>query len=139
MLCTVCLLYTSRVDVGSNVFYLRYIVQCLGKFLFGGSISAWHHDSVTVAFAVYFFYIGSVASELCRIIVYMRGAVIKRIGIRCEICRYYEMCIRDRGYVMLKKNFVTLVLSTIGGILFAMGMCMCMLPEWNAFLSLIHI
>lgn len=34
---------------------------------------------------------------------------------------------------MLKKNFVTLVLSTIGGILFAMGMCMCMLPEWNAF------
>lgn len=34
---------------------------------------------------------------------------------------------------MLKKNFVTLVLSTIGGILFAMGMCMCMLLEWNAF------
>ena len=34
---------------------------------------------------------------------------------------------------MLKKNFVSLVLSTIGGILFAMGMCMCMLPEWNAF------
>lgn len=34
---------------------------------------------------------------------------------------------------MTKKNFVTLVLSTIGGILFAIGMCMCLLPEWNAF------
>ena len=34
---------------------------------------------------------------------------------------------------MTKKNFVTLILSTIGGILFAVGMCMCLLPEWNAF------
>ena len=34
---------------------------------------------------------------------------------------------------MKKKNFVSLVLGTIGGILFAIGMCMCMLPEWNAF------
>lgn len=34
---------------------------------------------------------------------------------------------------MSKKNFVTLILSTIGGILFALGMCMAMLPEWNAF------
>lgn len=34
---------------------------------------------------------------------------------------------------MTKKNFVTLILSTIGGILFAIGMCMCLLPEWNAF------
>lgn len=34
---------------------------------------------------------------------------------------------------MLKKNFVTLILSTIGSILFAIGMCMCLLPEWNAF------
>ena len=33
---------------------------------------------------------------------------------------------------MSKKNFVTLILSTIGGILFAIGMCMCMLPEWGA-------
>lgn len=35
--------------------------------------------------------------------------------------------------MMQKKNFVTLILSTIGGILFAIGMCMCLLPEWNAF------
>lgn len=34
---------------------------------------------------------------------------------------------------MTKKNFITLILSTVGGILFAIGMCMCLLPEWNAF------
>lgn len=34
---------------------------------------------------------------------------------------------------MSKKNFVTLVLGTIGGILFAIGMCMCLLPEWGVF------
>ena len=34
---------------------------------------------------------------------------------------------------MSKKNFITLVLSTVGGILFAIGMCMCLLPEWNVF------
>ena len=33
---------------------------------------------------------------------------------------------------MTKKNFVTLILSTVGGILFALGMCMAMIPEWNA-------
>lgn len=34
---------------------------------------------------------------------------------------------------MTKKNFITLILGTVGGILFALGMCMAMLPEWNAF------
>lgn len=34
---------------------------------------------------------------------------------------------------MQKKNFVTLVLGVVGGLLFAIGMCMCLLPEWNAF------
>ena len=34
---------------------------------------------------------------------------------------------------MKKKNFVTLILSTIGGILFALGMCMCLIPEWGTF------
>ena len=33
---------------------------------------------------------------------------------------------------MKKKNFVTLIMSVIGGILFALGMCMTLLPEWNA-------
>jgi uncharacterized membrane protein YeaQ/YmgE (transglycosylase-associated protein family) len=33
---------------------------------------------------------------------------------------------------MKKKDFVTLILSTVGGILFALGMCMGLIPEWNA-------
>lgn len=33
---------------------------------------------------------------------------------------------------MKKKDFVTLILSTIGGILFGLGMCMALLPEWHA-------
>ena len=32
---------------------------------------------------------------------------------------------------MEKKNFITLVLGTIGGLLFSLGMCMALLPEWN--------
>lgn len=34
---------------------------------------------------------------------------------------------------MKKENFVTLILSTVGGMLFALGMCMALLPEWNTF------
>lgn len=34
---------------------------------------------------------------------------------------------------MTKKNFAFLVLTVVGGLLFAMGLCMCLLPEWNAF------
>ncbi|MGN1069667.1 MAG: hypothetical protein ACI4P5_04600 [Candidatus Fimadaptatus sp.] len=34
---------------------------------------------------------------------------------------------------MEKKNFVYLLLGVVGGLLFALGMCMCLLPEWNAF------
>ncbi len=34
---------------------------------------------------------------------------------------------------MKKKNFVSMIMGTIGGILFAIGMCMGLLPEWNAF------
>ncbi len=33
---------------------------------------------------------------------------------------------------MKRKNFVTLVMSTLGGLLFALGMCMTLLPEWDA-------
>lgn len=35
---------------------------------------------------------------------------------------------------MSRKRFVTLLLGFIGGILFALGMCMCLISEWNAFL-----
>ena len=34
---------------------------------------------------------------------------------------------------MTKKNFAFLVLTVVGGLLFALGMCMCLLPEWNSF------
>lgn len=34
---------------------------------------------------------------------------------------------------MKKSSFVAMILSTMGGILFAIGMCMCLIPEWNAF------
>lgn len=34
---------------------------------------------------------------------------------------------------MKKSTFVTMILGTIGGILFALGMCMVLIPEWNAF------
>lgn len=34
---------------------------------------------------------------------------------------------------MKKSNFVAMILGIIGGILFALGACMTMIPEWNAF------
>lgn len=34
---------------------------------------------------------------------------------------------------MKKSNFVAMILGTIGGILLSLGMCMCLLPEWNVF------
>ncbi len=34
---------------------------------------------------------------------------------------------------MKKSNFIALILGTIGVAFFAIGMCMCMLPEWNMF------
>lgn len=34
---------------------------------------------------------------------------------------------------MEKKNFITLVSGIVSGLIFALGMCMCLLPEWNMF------
>lgn len=34
---------------------------------------------------------------------------------------------------MKKSSLAAMVLGTIGGILFALGMCMALIPEWNAF------
>ena len=34
---------------------------------------------------------------------------------------------------MKKSSFVTLILGTVSGVLFALGMCMALLPQWNAF------
>ena len=34
---------------------------------------------------------------------------------------------------MKRENFISLLLTTVGLCLFGTGMCMCLLPEWNAF------
>lgn len=34
---------------------------------------------------------------------------------------------------MKKSSFAALVLGTVSGVLFALGMCMALLPEWDAF------
>ena len=34
---------------------------------------------------------------------------------------------------MKKSSFVAMVMGTIGGLLFAIGMCMCLVAEWAAF------
>lgn len=34
---------------------------------------------------------------------------------------------------MKKSNFTALVLGTVSGVMFSIGMCMTMIPEWNAF------
>ena len=34
---------------------------------------------------------------------------------------------------MKKSSFVALILGTISGVLFSLGMCMALLPEWDAF------
>lgn len=34
---------------------------------------------------------------------------------------------------MKKSSFVAMVLGTVSGVLFALGMCMALIPEWDAF------
>ena len=34
---------------------------------------------------------------------------------------------------MKKSSFVAMVLGTVSGVLFALGMCMALLPEWDSF------
>lgn len=34
---------------------------------------------------------------------------------------------------MKKSSFIALIMGTVSGVLFALGMCMALLPEWNAF------
>lgn len=32
---------------------------------------------------------------------------------------------------MKKETLIQIILGTIGGLVFAIGMCMCLIPEWN--------
>ncbi len=34
---------------------------------------------------------------------------------------------------MKKSSFAAMILGTVSGMLFALGMCMALIPEWNAF------
>lgn len=34
---------------------------------------------------------------------------------------------------MKKSSFVAMILGTVSGVLFALGMCMALLPQWDAF------
>ena len=36
---------------------------------------------------------------------------------------------------MKRETLLEIILGTIGGLLFAIGMCMCLLPEWNLFIQ----
>lgn len=36
---------------------------------------------------------------------------------------------------MKKETLLEIILGTIGGLAFAIGMCMCLLPEWNLFIQ----
>ena len=35
--------------------------------------------------------------------------------------------------IMKKSTFITMLLGTLGGLLFALGMCMTLINEWNTF------
>lgn len=34
---------------------------------------------------------------------------------------------------MKKDTLLEIILGTVGGLIFAIGMCMCLIPEWNLF------
>ena len=34
---------------------------------------------------------------------------------------------------MKKNHFIILLISVVAGLLFSLGICMCLLPEWNSF------
>jgi len=36
---------------------------------------------------------------------------------------------------MKKGTLLEIILGTIGGLVFAIGMCMCLIPEWNLFIT----
>ncbi len=40
---------------------------------------------------------------------------------------------------MKKANFVRLVLGVLGGLLFSVGLCMCLLPQWNCFREGVYV
>ena len=37
------------------------------------------------------------------------------------------------AFEMKKSSFVALIMGTVSGVFFSLGMCMALLPQWNAF------
>ena len=52
---------------------------------------------------------------------------------------YYEcnkntsVGLKKGDFKVKKSSFIALVMGTVSGVLFSLGMCMALLPEWNAF------
>lgn len=40
---------------------------------------------------------------------------------------------------MKKSDFIALLLGVVGGLMFSIGMCMCLLPEWNVFQEGVYV
>ena len=36
---------------------------------------------------------------------------------------------------MKKETLLEIILGTVGGLIFAIGMCMCLIPEWDLFIA----
>lgn len=50
------------------------------------------------------------------------------------ICNKQTSVVFMKGEIFMKKSsFVAMILGTISGVLFALGMCMALIPEWNSF------
>lgn len=47
--------------------------------------------------------------------------------------KHTTVALKEREIFMKKSSFTALVLGTVSGILFALGMCMALIDEWNAF------
>lgn len=64
------------------------------------------------------------------------------VEIECHMAVYY-ICIKNTTVVLMmriqeeiemkKSSYVALVLGTVSGVLFSLGMCMALVAEWNMF------
>ncbi len=46
---------------------------------------------------------------------------------------YYTILTINKQLLVKKSSFVAMLMGTISGVLFALGMCMALIPEWEAF------
>jgi len=59
---------------------------------------------------------------------------LNHINILYYICNKKTSVVLMKGdFKMKKSSFVALIMGTVSGVFFALGMCMALLPQWNAF------